>query len=71
MPEAAIEQDAEGPADPGAETDMSVGFAVLFGLLAIAATGVMFTSEGLVRAYGFGAAFLLGALIIVALHVYE
>lgn len=52
-------------------TDIDTGFGVLFGLLAVGAAGVAFASGELLRAFGFGAAVLFGALLIVSLHVYR
>jgi len=52
-------------------TDIDTGFGVLFGLLAVGAAGVAYTSSELLGAFGFGAAVLFGALLIVSLHVYR
>lgn len=52
-------------------TDMGTGFGALFFLLAAGAAGLMLVSEGLVSAFGFGAAVLFGILLVVAIHVYE
>jgi len=54
----------------GDGTDLDTGFGVLFGLLAIGAAAVSMLTEGLLHAFGFGAAVLFGALLVVSLHVY-
>ncbi|MFB6153767.1 MAG: hypothetical protein ABEJ27_05900 [Halodesulfurarchaeum sp.] len=56
---------------PAEQTDMGTGFGVLFGLLALLASVVLFYSGGLVAAYGFAAAVILGSLLVIALHAYE
>ncbi|MFB6266897.1 MAG: hypothetical protein ABEI31_04490 [Halodesulfurarchaeum sp.] len=53
------------------QTDMGTGFGVLFGVLTLLASIVLFYAGGLVGAYGFGAALILGSLLVIALHVYE
>lgn len=52
-------------------TDLGIGFAALFFLLAAGAALVMLVTHGLSSAYGFGAAVIFGILLIVAVHVYE
>lgn len=52
-------------------TDMSTGFAALFGLLAVGSAILMLIGDDLTSAFGFGAAILFGILLVVALHVYQ
>jgi hypothetical protein len=52
-------------------TDMGMGFAALFGLLAAGSALLMLIGGDLASAFGFGAAIVFGMLLIVALHVYE
>ena len=53
------------------ETDLGIGFAALFFLLAAGAVLLMLVTNGLSSAFGFGGAVLFGILLIVAIHVYE
>ncbi|MFB6082035.1 MAG: hypothetical protein ABEJ67_04355 [Halanaeroarchaeum sp.] len=55
----------------GQAMDLDTGFGVLFGLLAAASAGLAFVSHDLLRAFGFGAAVLFGALLIASVHLYR
>lgn len=58
--------------DAAFESDMSIGLSVMLGLLAIGGAALMFAAPSTVTgAWGFAAAMTLGALLVVALHVYE
>ena len=53
------------------QTDMGIGFMVLFSILAAGAAALMLFADGFLRAYGFGAAVLFGILLVVVVHIYE
>ncbi|MFB6114471.1 MAG: hypothetical protein ABEJ58_10280 [Halodesulfurarchaeum sp.] len=53
------------------ETDMDLGIAISLGIVTIMASGVLYVSEGLSGAYGFGAAVLTASLLVVMLHVFD
>lgn len=54
-------------------TDRSVGFAVLFGLLGLAGALVAFAAalahSQIIAAWGFAAAVLAGAVLVVGIHL--
>ena len=53
-------------------SDKSIGLSVLLGVLAVASALVMLVAPGdVATGAGFAGAMTLGALLIVALHVYE
>ncbi|PSQ44943.1 hypothetical protein BRD15_12980 [Halobacteriales archaeon SW_6_65_15] len=52
-------------------SDMGIGLATLFTLLAVAATVAMFVAPGTeLAAWGFAAAVTAGVLAVAAIHVY-
>lgn len=58
--------------DAAFESDKSIGVAVILGVLAVASAATMLVAPGTVTgAIGFGAAMTIGAVLVVALHVYE
>lgn len=58
--------------DAAFESDVSMGLTVILGVLAIAGAALMLFAPGSVTgALGFAAAMTIGALLVVALHVYE
>jgi hypothetical protein len=54
-------------------TDRGVGFAVLFGLLGLAGASVAFAAafahSQVIAAWGFAAAVLAGAILVVGIHL--
>lgn len=52
-------------------TDMGIGLATVFSLLAVIATGAMFFAPGTeLAAWGFAAAMTAGVLAVGAVHIY-
>ena len=52
-------------------TDMGIGLATLFALLAVVATGAMVVSPGSeLAAWGFAAAVITGVFSVAAVHLY-
>ena len=52
------------------ESDVALGFTVLFGLLSVFSAGILFFADSSLGAFGFGGALLFGSLLIAALHRY-
>ena len=51
-------------------TDIDIGLGILFGLLAAASAGVLYT-DGVYGSLGYGTAVVFGALLMVSLHAYH
>lgn len=71
MPETVLERDVEDVPEPVVETDVGVGFAILFGTLAVLSSVAMLFGSGIVGAYGFAGVLFFGSLLIVSVHVYD
>lgn len=55
----------------GSVSDKGIGFAVLFGLLAVASSLVLFLTPGSdLSGWAFAAAMLVGTLLVSAIHIY-
>lgn len=55
----------------GSVSDKGIGFAVLFGLLAVASALVMYLGQGSdASGWGFAAAMVLGTLLVAGIHIY-
>ena len=55
----------------GSATDKGIGFAVLFGLLAVAGALVMYLGHGSdLSGWAFAAVMVLGTLLVAGLHVF-